>query len=147
MEKKEVRRLSRVAVVGAIFSYIVREGQIDPRKELRFIFEDVFEQDESDFAQNLLKAIIEHYGKLKVIIHAFAPEFTFEKIAPINRAILLGGLAEIKFLDTPPIVVINEYIEIAKDFGEERSAAFINGVLDNFRKNIGKERENMSESQ
>ncbi len=42
-----------------------------------------------------------------------------------------------KYLGTPPIVVINEYIEIAKLFGEQKSASFINGVLDNFRKELG----------
>lgn len=42
-----------------------------------------------------------------------------------------------KFIGTPPVVVINEYIELAKLFGEDRSAGFVNGVLDAFRKNIG----------
>ncbi len=77
------------------------------------------------------------FSKIKLIIRAYAPEFPYEKIAPINKALLVLGIGEMKFLGTPPVVVINEYVELAKEFGEEKSASFINGVLDNFRKRAG----------
>jgi len=136
---KKARHESRVVAVKAFFSYLSRDQKCEIAGALEHVLElDGKERD--DFAEALLQTAIENLGKLKVIIRAFAPEFSFEKIAPINRTILILGLAELKFFDTPPIVVINEYIEIAKEYGEAKSAGFINGVLDAFRKNIGKER-------
>lgn len=140
MTDKQARRESRITAVKALFSYFARDEKI----EINDVFAHVLEESESagdDFAEAMVQTAVEHVAKLRVIIRAYAPEFAFEKIAPINRSILIAGLTELKYFDTPPIVVINEYIEIAKLFGESRSANFINGVLDAFRKSIGKERE------
>lgn len=136
---KQARRTSRENAVKALFSYLAREGNIDIKKSFSHVLE-YEEMPKDDFAESLVQTAVENIGKLKVVIRVMAPEFSFEKIAPINRSILLVGLSEMKYFDTPPIVVINEYIEIAKIFGESRSAGFINGVLDGFRKNIGKDR-------
>lgn len=144
IQKKE-RHESRLIAVEAFFSYLIRSemnGVFSIAESFEHVLE-THEQKENDFSEMLLNISIEHFKKIKIIIKAYAPEFTFEKIAPINRAILVLGIAELKYFDTPPIVVINEYIEIAKEYGEDRSAGFVNGVLDAFRKNIGKERENM----
>ncbi len=88
------------------------------------------------FIKALVQTAVENIGKVKVVIRVFAPDFPFNKIAPINRVLLILGLSEMKFLKTPPVVVINEYIELAKLFAEEKSAGFINAVLDSFRKSL-----------
>lgn len=140
---KQERHESRVIAVETLFTYLVRNEteQLLPFEEIFEHVLEVHEQSKNDFAETLLSSALENIKKIKIILRAYAPEFSFEKIAPINRSVLILGLAELKYFDTPPIVVINEYIEIAKEFGEERSAGFVNGVLDAFRKNIGKERE------
>ena len=51
------------------------------------------------------------------------------------------GVAEFLFLDTPKVVVISEAIEIARKFGTERSAEFVNGILDAIRKELDAGRE------
>lgn len=137
MVEKEARRMSRILAVEAFFSYLERGQAISIQECFSHALEEVEERTADAFAKDLVEKAAENTGKMKVVIRAFAPEFPFEKIAPINRAILVLGLTEMKFLDTPPIVVINEYIEIAKLFGEQKSASFINAVLDNFRKEIG----------
>ena len=141
MVDKNARRESRIIAIKTLFSFLARDQKI-PFKETFDHVLDESEQLSDDFAESLLSTTIENLGKLKVVLHALAPEFTFEKIAPMNRSLLLLGLAEMKYFDTPPIVIINEYIELGKLFGESRSAGFINGVLDAFRKNIGRERTN-----
>jgi len=138
MGNKQERHESRILAVQAVFPYFVRKDS--DYKQLLADVLSIEEIERNDFAESLIETAMANLGKIKVIIRAYAPEFAFEKIAPINRAILVLGIAELKYFDTPPIVVINEYIEVAKEFGEERSAAFVNGVLDAFRKNIGKDR-------
>jgi N utilization substance protein B len=124
----------------SLFSYLAREGKITPEEALSHVFEEVEDRPQDEFSSLLVKTACDNLGKTKVIIRAFAPEFPLKKIAPINRVILIMGITEMKFMDTPPIVVINEYIELAKIFGEEKSGGFINGVLDNFRSHLGLER-------
>jgi len=135
-EKQQQRRAARGLAIQALFAYLERAMKI----ELLDCFEMVAEGEPvvvTGFAWEILNTAVENLGKIKVIIRAFAPEFTFEKIAPINRSLLILGVGEMKFMDTPPVVVINEYIELAKDFGEDKSPNLINGVLDNYRKSLG----------
>ncbi len=139
--KKESRRESRRIAIEIVFSFLARDQKVSLDETLQHIFSDVEEGKTDELAEKLARLVVTEFGKLKLILKVYAPEFPYEKIAPINRAILLLGLAEMKFLDTPPIVVINEYIELAKVFGEEKSAGFINAVLDSFRQQIGKDRE------
>lgn len=142
--QKQERHQSRVIAVEALFTYLIRLEMDANALDIHKIFQhslEVNEETKNDFAETLLMIALENIKKIRIILKAYAPEFVFEKIAPINRAVLILGLTELKFFDTPPIVVINEYIEIAKAYGEDRSAGFVNGVLDAFRKNIGKERE------
>lgn len=144
MEKKQARHKSRIIALEALFFYLAREESVEWTECHRTVCEEEG-RGEDEFSRDLLQKSVENLGKIKVIIRAYAPDYTFEKIAPINRTLLILGLVEMKFLGTPPIVVINEYIELAKEFGESRSAAFVNGVLDAFRKNIGMEREEPKE--
>jgi N utilization substance protein B len=138
--KKESRRESRRIAIEIVFSYLARDKMVTIDETIRHVLEEVEEGIKDEFAVDLSKLVVQEFGKLRLILKIYAPEFPYEKIAPINRAVLLLGLAEMKFLDTPPIVVINEYIELAKVFGEEKSAGFINAVLDSFRQHIGKDR-------
>lgn len=138
---KKARHESRKLAVKTLFAYIEREGKVELKSCFNHILKEVEGQTSGDeFAWELLEKAQENTGKVKVIIKSFASEFTFEKIAPINKSILILGISEMKNFDTPPIVVINEYIELSKEYGELKSASFINAVLDGFRKSLGKER-------
>jgi N utilization substance protein B len=54
----------------------------------------------------------------------------------LDRAILRLAMHELRTGDTPPKVVINEAVELAKKFSSEGSGAFVNGILDAFRKTL-----------
>lgn len=62
-------------------------------------------------------------------ITAAAPEWPLPKINRIDLAILRVATEELLLSDTPPKVVIDEAVEIAKKYGAENSPSFINGVL------------------
>lgn len=64
--------------------------------------------------------------------------WSLTRIAPVDRNILRLGLHELlEQPDTPPQVVINEAIELARKFGDQDSPAFVNGVLDTLRRELG----------
>ncbi len=157
MKKSEARRQSRIWAIEALFSFL-ENGKGTDWKECLFhvlncvetrmksvVGEDGIElktERQDLFAEELVGTAVENLGKIKVIIRVFAPDFPLEKIAPINKALLVLGISEMKFLKTPPVVVINEYIELAKLFAEDKSAGFINAVLDSFRKSLPQDEEN-----
>ncbi|NCO23191.1 transcription antitermination factor NusB [Candidatus Kuenenbacteria bacterium] len=86
--------------------------------------------DEQDFVLNLVKGTTEKISEIDEQIKKFAPTWPIEKIAIIDKNILRLGIFELLFLaETPPKVIINEAIEIAKAFGSSNSPKFINGVL------------------
>ncbi|MFM2199713.1 MAG: transcription antitermination factor NusB [Verrucomicrobiota bacterium] len=74
----------------------------------------------------ILSAKEELDSKLATIIENFSPT----RIDPVDRAILRLGTYELIHTETPPKVVINEAIELAKRFGTTDSGRFVNGILD-----------------
>lgn len=86
--------------------------------------------EDPDFAQKLFEGVIKHKKQIIKYIKEFAPAWPVEKIAPVDRAILEIGIYEILHMeDVPPVVAINEAIEIAKEYGDTNSSKFVNGVL------------------
>ncbi len=66
-----------------------------------------------------------------------ATNWRFDRIAPVDRTILrLGTYELLKETGTPPAVILDEAVELAKRFGEANSPAFVNGVLDAIRRRV-----------
>ncbi len=83
-----------------------------------------------DFALTVLKGVLEKEQDLKKAVQERAPQWPLERMDPISRSILLVGAYELLYhKDAPAAVVMNEAIEIAKEYGTEESGKFVNGVL------------------
>ena len=76
-----------------------------------------------------LEEIQHHLPEIDTQIHAFAPERAVSEIKKVDLAILRVIMFEWKTSETPKKVLIDEGIELAKEFGTESSPRFINGVL------------------
>jgi len=79
----------------------------------------------------LVSGVVLHRPALDAIIGVYAPEWPVDQLAIVDRNVLRMALFEIgsKEADTPPKVVINEAVELAKRFGGDTSPRFVNGVL------------------
>ena len=125
------RHLARIAVVQSLFSS-ESNSPTGPEETLVYLLENEHKkaQESAEFAQDLLSKSLKNNEEIKEKIETFAPEWPFDMIAPVDRCILIMGVAELLYSeDVPPVVAINEAIEIAKSFGGENSGKFINGVL------------------
>ncbi|MCC7196869.1 transcription antitermination factor NusB [Candidatus Peregrinibacteria bacterium] len=124
------RHLARIAVMQTVFAFEFREG-IDADQLLEINLKEFADKiQDPSFAVNLLKGVLKKREELFQIIREEAPEWPVEKIAPVDRAILEIGIYELLHSkDVPPIVAINEGVEMAKSYGDTNSAKFINGVL------------------
>jgi len=86
--------------------------------------------DDRDFVVRLVKGITDKEVDLDKQLTPIAPDWPIDQIARMDRIILHIGMYELLFeKDTPPKVVINEAVELAKSFGGDNSSKFINGVL------------------
>lgn len=123
------RHLARIAVMQTLFAYHFRNEKLPPDLESNCAeFSDKLT--DLTFARDLLNGVIEHQEAIRDLISKEAPEWPFERIALADRVILSMGIYEIMFSkDVPPVVAINEAIEISKVFGDLNSSKFVNGVL------------------
>ena len=81
-------------------------------------------------SQPLLRGLLENRQELDKLIQTYAPAWPVHLLAPIDRNILRIALYELLYhTDTPAKTAINEAVELAKVFGSESSARFVNGVL------------------
>jgi N utilization substance protein B len=88
-------------------------------------------------AERLARGAQSHVGRLDELIAESVINWRFDRIAAVDRNLLRLGAYELDMeRDTPPSVVIDEAVEIAKRFGEADSPSFVNGVLDAVRRKV-----------
>ena len=110
-------------------------SQQDPAKlEAKFWRGAKAAEETRAFANHLFEGAAKDVAALDATIVKHAENWRFERLAAIDRAILRLAMYELRSSDTPPKVVLNEAIELAKKFSSEDSGKFVNGILDAFRK-------------
>lgn len=97
------------------------------REAVKFLFADEFTKQQK--YPEVVEKILKNKNEIDKIIANSAPTWPIEKINKIDLAILRYSVWELQNEDTPPKVVIDEAVELAKEFGSESSASFVNGVL------------------
>lgn len=134
------RHLGRIIILQSLFEHDFR-SLLDENYELKQVIERNLDQyaksvDDRKFVEKIISEVVAKSDELDDIIRPLAPEWPIEQIARIDRLILRMSIYELTyFKETPPKVVINEAVELAKQFGGDNSSKFINGVLGSaFRK-------------
>jgi N utilization substance protein B len=88
------------------------------------------------FANKLFEGAAKDVAILDALIIGHSDNWRCERMAAIDRAILRLAIHEMNGRDTPPKVVLNEAVELAKKFSSEESGAFVNGVLNAVHKSL-----------
>ncbi len=84
----------------------------------------------NSFAENILNAVEEHFSEIDEVIEANSQDWTLARLPKVSLAILRLAVAEIKYIDDVPNgVAVNEAVELAKKYGTNDDATFVNGVL------------------
>lgn len=153
------RRLAREKAMQVIIAYRVCETDLDQLINHIFFREFNFEQEELEkpekllrpdeiyeleadipltwkeenlvFGKELINGALKNYEATEKLIEEFAKNWELERIAPIDKTLLVLAATELmNFPDIPPKVSINEALDIAKKYSTDKSKTFINGVLD-----------------
>jgi transcription antitermination protein NusB len=94
------------------------------------------------FARALVAAAAERAAKIDELVIGSSKNWRLERMSRVDRNILRLGTTElVAFPDVPVKVVINEAVELAKQFGTAESSAFVNGVLDRIATAVGRNSE------
>jgi N utilization substance protein B len=105
---------------------------VDPEESLAMNMQELGGSDAVDttYACALVLGVTREMSAIKDALSKHAPEWPIDRMDTLTRSILLIGAYEILFAnDAPPAVVMNEAIEIAKEYGPAESPKFVNGVL------------------
>lgn len=105
--KIDPRHVDRIELVKALFSASFDNPDVSPK----------------------IKAILKDLKAIDALITQAAPEWPISQINKVDLAVLRTAVYELKEKHTPHKVVIDEAVEIAKEYGSDNSGKFVNGVL------------------
>lgn len=89
---------------------------------------------ENEFVKDIVYGVVTYIDELDSLANSLMNDWTIDRIDKSGAAILRMALYELKFTDTPEIVVINEAIELSKKYSDEAVRKIINAVLDKYIK-------------
>jgi N utilization substance protein B len=91
------------------------------------------------FADRLIRGVLEHHAELDKKISEHAQNWDLHRIAVVDRNVLRLAIYEMLYRDDiPPVVSINEAVDIAKKFSTRDSGKFVNGILDTVKKELSR---------
>lgn len=103
----------------------------------RFWAERVVPRNVRTFADVLTEGALEHLADIDTLLAGAADHWRLDRMAAVDRNVLRIAIYELCHqTDIPPAVVIDEAIEVARKYGSEDSAPFVNGILDAVRRRV-----------
>ncbi|KAB7669974.1 transcription antitermination factor NusB [Bacillus sp. B1-b2] len=129
------RRTAREKALQALFQIDVSD--IDKDTAIEHVLEE--EEKKDPYLTKLVDGVLSHQTSIDEQIKSYLENWTIERIANVDRNILRIAAYEILYgqdADVPTNVAIDEAVEIAKVFGDEKSSKFINGVLSKIKNNL-----------
>ncbi|MGB0417121.1 MAG: transcription antitermination factor NusB [Coraliomargarita sp.] len=139
VNKRSQRRDCRTCAVQFLYQWELNKPE-ELNDALRVFIEDQeFSRDYYAFAEELIHGAIDHIEKIDDEIMSHASNWKFDRIAKVDLSILRLAIYELLFrTDIPPIVSINEAIDLSKVFSNPDSKRFINGILDKMKDKINR---------
>ena len=137
--KSDPRHTARKLALAEIFSWLFQEPDLEAVKLLCSELLETHDEEKS-LEEHIVSGVKSKLENIDKIITQSAPEWPLDKISKIDLVILRIAVFEIVFSKSVPAkVAIDEAVELAKEFGNDTSSKFINGVLgtvvENFKQN------------
>jgi len=123
------RRESRILALN--YLYALDLNKTDNKLLENFSsFSDILKKTDDKYATMLFKTAFENITKTDEELNSVIDNWSLDRLSLIDKAILRLACAELSLKETPINVIIDEVLEISKEFCELKATAFINGVLD-----------------
>ena len=124
MNRSELRK-KIMTILYQIFLY--ENNKID------YKVEDVIKESmeiENEFVNNMVYGVLEYKNDIDKIANKNLKDWKIDRLGKTDQAILRMGIYELVYTDVPEVVAINEAIELAKEYSDEKVKNMINAVLD-----------------
>ena len=111
--------------------YFYRQANIE------YKVEDVIKENleiDNDFVKDIVYGVLEKEEEIDKIINKYIENWKIDRLGKTDQAIFRMSTYELLFYDTPEIVAINEGIELAKKYSDEKIVNMLNAILDNIMK-------------
>ncbi|MCV68173.1 transcription antitermination factor NusB [Listeria monocytogenes] len=120
------RREAREKALQALFQIELNEMSLDQA------IKNIMEDEQDDYMEKLVEGVLANKAEIDAIIEPNLDNWRIDRLSKVDLSLLRLSVYEIKYLDdVPNRVSLNESIEIAKIYSDEKSSKFINGVLAN----------------
>jgi len=137
IKKPNPRRANRMAAIQFLYQWEANKPDELLDSVGTFFSNQEENRDYYSFGESLVLGAIENISEIDEAISKQAKNWKFDRIAKVDLAVLRLALYELLFRDDiPPIVSINEAIDLGKTFSNLESKRFINGILDEVKKSI-----------
>jgi N utilization substance protein B len=131
------RRQSRELAAQFLYQFDVSGGESDEALRLFWKTQDEVNDQVRKFAEELIGGCVQNAAAIDEKIKQYTEHWELSRIAAVDRNILRLAMYEMLFRDDiPPVVSINEAVDIAKRYSTRESGAFVNGILDHLRADL-----------
>ena len=132
------RRLSREWTVQFLFQNDFNPGELEPALR-EFWASRPAGRKARDFAEELIRGVLANLPKLDSLIQSYTDHWELKRMNAVDRNVIRMALYEMLFRpDIPPVVSVNEAVDLSKIFSSLESGKFVNGVLDRALKDLGR---------
>ncbi len=132
------RRVARRGLMKLLYQMDINSDYSD--ESVDFYFENnSFEEDEIEFIRENISKMIEKSDEIDNIIKSNLEGWSLDRISNIDRQILRIAVYELYFTSTASNIVINEAVEIAREYSSNEAPKFINGILGTVYRKFAKE--------
>ena len=103
------------------------------KNKIQYDLEEVIKENleiDNSFVRNIVNGVLENIESIDKLISKYLENWDFDRLGKTDQAILRMAIYEILYTDTPDIVCINEAVELAKEFSDDKVKNMINAVLD-----------------
>lgn len=125
----KARRKARVFALQALYQWQYTQDDIDVI-ETQYVVANNHHRVDWSFFKELVHGVPARLSDLDVLITPVLKDRVLSELNPIELMIVRLALFEIRYAETPVPVAINEYVDIAHEYGTEEGYRFVNGVLD-----------------
>ncbi len=120
-----------------IIIHVIYEGYILDKANVSYDVNSLIKEEmevENDFVNELVNGVREKQSEIDKIANTYLVDWEIDRLSKVDKAILSLGVYELLFTKTPPVVAINEALELAHKYSDEKVVKMINGTLDRIYK-------------
>ena len=120
-----------------VIAHVLYESYILDKAKVNYDVHELIKEElevENDFVNEMVYGVREKQEEINTIANTYLIDWEIDRLSKVDKAILSLGIYELLFTKTPPVVAINEAIELAHKYSDEKVVKMINGTLDRIYK-------------